>query len=120
MGGSLTLRVRCRPESLSQVRHALARLELDETTSAAVAIVANELVGNSVRHSDLSQDGEIEIVVQRVADCIRIDVRDCGTGLTMPRQGEGGRGLPIVQQLSSRFGISRDQHTHAWAEIEIG
>ena len=120
MKDSLRLRVPCSPEALRQVRESLLSLGLKPEALYALTVVANELVANSIRHSDLTESDQIEIEVRCHANHVRIDIRDRGTGFTSP-QGttEDGRGFPMVQGLSRHFGISRNGHTHAWAEVEL-
>jgi two-component sensor histidine kinase len=121
MATSLNLQVSCRPESLRDVRDAVDTLDtLDQRTLDAVKLVTNELVSNSVGHSGMSPDDYIEVTVARQRACVRIDVHDQGTGFTLPDgQRNGGRGLAIVQALSTLVGISHDGHTHAWAEVSL-
>jgi two-component sensor histidine kinase len=123
MATSFSLQVRCRPESLQAVRDAVDTLDaLDQRTFDAVKLVTNELVGNSVGHSGLDDDAHIEITVARQRDFVRIDVHDAGGGFTLPDpqpQRFGGRGLAMVQALSTVVGISHDGETHAWAEITL-
>ena len=123
MATSFSLQVRCRPESLQAVRDAVDTLDaLDQRTFDAVKLVTNELVGNSVGHSGLGGDAHIEITVARQRDFVRIDVHDAGGGFTLPDaqpQRFGGRGLAMVQALSTVVGISHDGETHAWAEIAL-
>jgi two-component sensor histidine kinase len=122
MPTSFNLRVRCRPESLREVRDAVELDDLDQGTFDAVKLVTNELAGNSIGHSGLGEDDYIEVTVARQCDLVRIDVRDAGTGFTLPDaepQQLGGRGFTIVQALSTLVGISHNGETHAWAEIEL-
>ena len=123
MATSFSLQVRCRPDSLQAVRDAVDTLEtLDQRTFDAVKLVTNELVGNSVAHSGLDDDGYIEVRVATQFDLIRVDVHDNGTGFTLPGgqpQRFGGRGFAMVQALSTVVGISHNGETHAWAEIAL-
>jgi signal transduction histidine kinase len=120
MSGSFTLHVRCHPDSLREVRESLVSLKLEPDSLYAVTAVVHELVANSIRHSDLAEEEQIEIRIRRTGSYVRIDVRDGGTGFTPPQQSsETGRGFPMVQALSRHFGISRNGQTQAWAEVEI-
>jgi len=122
MANAVNLQVRCRAASLREVRAAVDTLDnLPLRTFDAVKLAANELVANSIRHSDLSESEQIGISIETLPDRVRIDVRDQGTGFTLPtsEQQSGQRGLAMVQSLSSFVGISHDGHTHAWAEIEL-
>jgi two-component sensor histidine kinase len=119
---SLTLRVLCRPASLREVRRSVDTLDnLPPRTFDAVKLATNELVSNSIAHAGLGEDDHIEITIETQADRVRIDVRDNGDGFTMPTVVErpGGRGLPMVQALSSVMGICHNGVTHAWAEVAL-
>ena len=123
MATSFNLQVPCRPESLQEVRDAVDTLDtLDQRTFDAVKLVTNELVGNSVAHSDLDEDDYIEVMVARQRYFVRIDVHDDGSGFTLP-DGQsrqfGGRGFAMVQALSTVVGISHNGETHAWAEVPL-
>jgi len=123
MATSLSLRVSCRPEALREVRDAVDTLDtLNQRTFDAVKLATNELVANSVGHSGLGGDAYIEVTVARQRDLVRIDVHDAGCGFSLPDgrpQRFGGRGLPMVQVLSTVVGISHTGETHAWAEIAL-
>jgi len=124
MATSLSLRVSCRPEALREVRDAVDTLDtLDQRTFDAVKLATNELVANSIGHSGLGKDAYIEITVATQRDLVRIDVHDAGGGFTLPDSQPrrfGGRGLAMVQSLSTLMGISHNGITRAWAEIEVG
>ena len=120
MQSALALQIPCRPASLRQLRESLSGLDLEPEALYALILVANELVANSIHHSDLTETEQIDVEVRCEDTRVRIDVRDRGTGFTAPPQNsQSGRGLPIVQALTGRFGISRNRDTHAWAEIEL-
>ena len=103
------------------MRESLLSLGLKPEALCALTVVANELVANCIRHSDLTDSDHIEVEVRCHAKHVRIDIRDRGTGFTPP-QGttEDSRGFPLVQGLSRHFGISRNGDTHAWAEVDVG
>src|SRR4029453_10474557 len=85
MATSLRVQVRCRPESLREVRDAVDTLDdLDQRIFDAVKLVTNELVGNSIGHSGLGEDDYIEITVARQRHLVRIDIHDAGSGFTLP------------------------------------
>jgi two-component sensor histidine kinase len=121
MMASAAIQVRCRPESLREVRTTVDRLEqLPTGTVDATKIVANELVANSIMHSGLAADDPITVTIVTLSDRVRIDVRDEGRGFAFSTgRHEDGRGLAMAQALSSLLGICHNGTTHAWAEIEI-
>jgi anti-sigma regulatory factor (Ser/Thr protein kinase) len=102
-------------------------IEADVYDSAVcdVALVISELFSNALRHAAPLPEAKI-----RVAWCIdqasvRVSVSD-GGGPTVPELGEptqgatGGRGLRIVERLSSRWGTSTSEDgTTVWAEVPV-
>ena len=123
MPGSISLRLPCRPESLRELRRAVETLDhLQSAVLDDVKLVANELASNSISHSGLGERDLIEVAISSQSGHMRIDVADGGAGFTLPDEGVrrgGGRGLPMVQRLSRRFGFAHDGVTHAWAEITL-
>ena len=89
------------------------------STHDSLRIVVNELVANSLRHGGLGQHDHIDVTVETRPDHLRVDVYDRGVGFTHPSADKrrSGIGLAMVQRLARHFGISRNGHTHAWAEI---
>ncbi|MFI6455045.1 ATP-binding protein [Streptosporangium amethystogenes] len=76
-------------------------------------LLLTELVTNSVRHSDSGRtsDGRVTIAVARHNGTLHIDVIDAGSTRQHPQvypgtapDSGGGRGLWLVQQLSSAWG----------------
>jgi anti-sigma regulatory factor (Ser/Thr protein kinase) len=123
MPGSISLRLPCRPESLRELRRAVETLDqLQSAVLDDVKLVANELASNSITHSGLGERDLIEVAISSQSGHMRVDVADGGAGFTLPDEGVrrgGGRGLPMVQRLSRRFGFAHDGVTHAWAEITL-
>ena len=121
MATSINLQVRCRPESLRELRAEVDTLEgLAARAFDVVKLIANELASNSIQHSDLGEHDQIEVAVETRRDHVRVDVHDSGAGFVLrTAPGGGGLGLPMVQRLSREFGISHTGHTHAWAEISL-
>lgn len=77
----------------------------------ALALVASELVTNSVRHSDADADEPIELEAS-VEEClVRISVRDAGHGFrpTPPSpDSAGGWGLQVIDQIVDRWWVEDD------------
>ena len=121
MANFITLQIPCRPASLTELRDSVDRLDnLPTRTFDAVKLATNELVANSIKHSGLDENDQIDITIETLPDRVRIDVRDQGSGFTLPTDGAPrGRGLAMVQALSSLMGISHNGITHAWAEITL-
>jgi serine/threonine-protein kinase RsbW len=89
----------------------------------SIELLATELVSNAVRHGGA---GEGETVVMHLAvapDRVRVEVCDPGRGFE-PGQptpyGEGGYGLFLVSEVSSRWGVSHEDGNCAWFELDLG
>jgi anti-sigma regulatory factor (Ser/Thr protein kinase) len=90
-------------------------------------LLASELFGNSVRHSNSGLPGETVTVTVTVTACtgtVRVEVTDrSGPGLPELRppgdDAEDGRGLGIVARLAARWGWRRrGGRTMTWFEIQ--
>lgn len=84
-----------------------------------------EVVSNAVRHAG-SADDDIRMTVTPKAGYICVQVTDSGPGL-VPKPGalaaeadDGGFGLFIVEQLTRRWGVTReDDKTRVWFELDF-
>lgn len=90
-----------------------------------VALVISELLSNALRHAAPLPGSKIRVAWRIDADNVRVSVCD-GGGPTVPELGEptqaatGGRGLRIVQKLSSSWGTTAgDEGTTVWAEVPV-
>ena len=97
----------------------LSGWQLDGAAPDAL-LVLTELLANAVRHGR----GPVEVVLTRHVDGVRVEVADTGTGRvrtpsasTSP--GTSGRGLLIVDALSTGWGVRYDRSGKVvWAEID--
>jgi anti-sigma regulatory factor (Ser/Thr protein kinase) len=85
-------------------------------------LIVSELVGNSLRHADLTSDDVIRLGVELADGRVRIEVEDpSNAGTVAPRRPDlatgGGIGLNVVLALAARWGILRDRRTRVWAEL---
>ena len=93
----------------------------DADRLASIELLTTELVSNAVRHGGA---GEGEVVVLHLATaptCLRVEVCDPGQGFEPGRPtpyGEGGYGLFLVSEVSSRWGVSREDGNCAWFELD--
>jgi anti-sigma regulatory factor (Ser/Thr protein kinase) len=90
---------------------------LGEKRLSELALVVSELVGNAVVHGR----GEIILEVRADGDRVHGEVIDQGGGFERQVRERGptevgGRGLIIVDALSSRWGI-HEGTTHVWFEL---
>jgi anti-sigma regulatory factor (Ser/Thr protein kinase) len=116
------------PGGLQAPQHARRAIEEHFSTVvgsamlASIELLATELVSNAVRHGGA---GEEEVVVLHLAvapNCLRVEVCDPGVGFEPgpPRPyGEGGYGLFLVSEVSSRWGVSHEDGNCAWFELEL-
>jgi anti-sigma regulatory factor (Ser/Thr protein kinase) len=91
------------------------------------ALLVGELFGNSIRHSGSGAPGQTVTVAVVARDgVVRVEVADrTGTGVPELRpadgEAEGGRGLQLVERLSTRWGWRRDSgQTVTWFELRHG
>ena len=119
--GPVSMSVPFTPQSAGSVRAALASW-LDHRGSAPEVVeearlVATELVGNAVRHASPLRNGTVLVRWQEEDSTLVLSVCD-GGGQTRPEQVEAapydvrGRGLKIVDALSSRWWVERTSHLH--------
>jgi len=91
----------------------------------AFELVVSEVVTNAVRHGT-SPDDEIKLAVTPKDGYVCVQVTDPGPGL-VPKPGglgaddeDGGFGLYIVEQLTRRWGVTReDDKTRVWFELDF-
>jgi len=87
-------------------------------------LIISELVTNALRHGD---DGEqIDLAVTPKSEFLCVQVTDDGPGLApRPRaldtEEHGGYGLFFVEQLTRRWGVTREnRRTRVWFELDYG
>lgn len=94
-------------------------LPLNDERAEQLKFLANELITNSIRHAS-GRSACIEVEVLRHA--VRVSITDDGAGQpTLQRASvwhTSGRGLALVDRLSSRWGHRTAQDTMVWFEID--
>ncbi len=81
-------------------------------------LVVSELITNVVLHTDSKR----VCVKLAVDDRLRIEVRNRGRPFDparAPAGGRGGWGLPIVDELSDRWGVATGPEICVWSEIAL-
>ncbi len=104
------------PGSVGTARRFVSSEFAERGLEPTVAVLlTSELVSNVVRHANTQLT-----VALRFELCVRIEVHDgaaateafreilARANTTMPVESPGGRGLPLVRGLASRFGLSDD------------
>ena len=83
-------------------------------------LLVSEVVTNSVKHS--GADDSIRLRVWARRGGLKVEVADGGFGFEAERpadagDGEGGRGLMILDSVAERWGVSRDARVRVWFEL---
>jgi len=86
-------------------------------------LLASELVTNSIGHAELPDAASLRLAVQLHGGALRVEVRDPGTNGEVvarepDREGGGGFGLHLVDQIATRWGVNRTGGTHVWFEVD--
>jgi anti-sigma regulatory factor (Ser/Thr protein kinase) len=119
------------PYTPSSVAVARRRLTADlvsagifDSAVSDAALVVSELLSNAIRHAAPLPGSQVRVTWTLHDDVLRIAVSDAGSG-SMPRVTQdspaapGGRGLGIVETLSSGWGVFRDHgETTVWAVLD--
>lgn len=96
-----------------------------ERSLPTVELLLTELVTNALLHS--YGNGPIEVHVFADRDKIRLEVDDGGASDIDPSQpidtpssdDQGGRGLFLVQEMSSRWGVRGPRNNIVWCELDL-
>jgi anti-sigma regulatory factor (Ser/Thr protein kinase) len=95
---------------------------LDGPRTADLELVISEVVTNAIRHGE--PGGPILLAVTPKDEFLCVQVTDEGPGLVpapgaMGSEPHGGFGLFIVEQLTRRWGITRERRrTRVWFEFD--
>jgi len=97
---------------------------LDRQQFKSFELVVTEVFSNAVRHGG-DQDDQIRLAITPKDGYMCVQVTDSGSGL-VPKPGafesddDGGFGLFIVEQLTRRWGVTReDDKTRVWFELDF-
>ena len=88
-------------------------------------LLTSEVVTNSVRHAGLASGDTIGLAVDVSERRVRVEVADDGPSFDpsdLPEsspEGTGGWGLRLVEQLSDRWGVIRNEPNHVWFEVSL-
>jgi anti-sigma regulatory factor (Ser/Thr protein kinase) len=121
VGGTVAAVLASEPQSAAHAR-ALVTTFCSERGFEALCddlcLVATELVANAIRHAGT----DMTIRLEAIDGGVRLEVEDGSTRPLRPRPAapsdEGGRGLLLVDALSSRYGVEGEAHgKRVWAEL---
>jgi two-component sensor histidine kinase len=115
-----------RPECLAEARRFTYAVLGDLEVAHTVALVTDELAANAIKHSASGKPGgEFVVKLALLGDRCLVRVDDQGGPKTpslcvADDEDEAGRGLSIVSQLASGWGIDGDERARSvWAEIRL-
>jgi anti-sigma regulatory factor (Ser/Thr protein kinase) len=121
--GHLDLTLPSEPASVATARsHVVEALahDVDRRQLETVQLLISELVTNAVRHGGGHEPVELHA---HWNSYLRIEVMDHGNGFrptprSAPADQPGGYGLFLVGTLADRWGVTTDDCTTVWFELE--
>jgi DNA-binding NarL/FixJ family response regulator len=116
-------RLEPRAESAGRARRlaeSVVRAWGEEEVAEVLTLLVSELVGNAIRHSD----SDIYVVITLRSRVVRVEVEDRSPQRPVPRFTDGGaesgRGLGIVDALSSAWGVEpAGEGKVVWFEVPL-
>jgi anti-sigma regulatory factor (Ser/Thr protein kinase) len=114
------------PEAAREAREALGQLapHVPPDHFDDLRLLVTELVTNSLRHGRLGAGDAIRLVVQMEPRCLRVEVRDPGSGFDVPAPPQtpdmgAGWGLYLLGRIADRWGINGRPSTCVWFEMDL-
>ncbi|MFC6081418.1 ATP-binding protein [Sphaerisporangium aureirubrum] len=111
------------PRSVARAReYVRERLGDAHPVVGDVTLLVSEVVTNAIVHSDSGDGGWVTLVVVDCGDLVHVNVVDAG-GAAVPQvrgdmSGEGGRGLLLVEMITSRWGVQENDAGRAvWFQV---
>ncbi len=123
--GCARLRLGCDPSVVAEARRAVGRLQpaLPAPVADSARLLVSELVTNSIVHGVAEGDGWIDVLIERRARCVRIEVLDSASSGRRPvlrpvdPSSTSGWGLQLVDRLATVWGVETGMGTRVWCEI---
>ena len=115
------------PRAAHDARHQIlgANGSIPELARQDILLLVTELVTNAVRHGAAGACDQLGVRVLICPARLRVEVRDRGNGFE-PRSADpasadgGGWGLVLVEELSDRWGVLREEDgTVVWFEYGL-
>ncbi|MEV0820629.1 ATP-binding protein [Nonomuraea rubra] len=122
-GGDLVARLPGMPSQVARARELVtAALGRDHPLYDDVALLTSELATNAILHTKSGAGGSFTVSVASSATAVRVFVADGGSEeppcvCRTSTQATSGRGLPLIEALSHRWGFIREAgSTTVWFE----
>ena len=114
------------PQAPGEARHALDGLaeRIQSERLDEVRLLVSELVTNSVRHAGIDHRDWIGLKVDVSTRKLRVEVTDGGPGFEAGRPlpsmyQDSGWGLYLVEQIADRWGVTQEEGTCVWFELDL-
>ena len=104
---------------------ALVEVRVPEGRIEDLRLLTSEVVTNAVRHAGLAPGDTIRVAVDASERRIRVEVGEDGPGFDPSALPEpslervGGWGLHLVNRLSDRWGVVRNERNLVWFEVRL-
>jgi len=125
-GKNLEMRLQARTGATGEARKKIAALaaDLPGELREDLQLLVSELVANSLRHAELTEDGWIDLRARVAAQTVRVEVSDPGQGFRHRDRAselslEDKSGLWMLDKIADRWGVVRDGATHVWFETDL-
>ncbi|MEW9552779.1 ATP-binding protein [Nonomuraea sp. NPDC050783] len=122
--GDLAVRLPGAPRQVSRARAIVAEaLGRGHPLHDDVVLLTSELATNAVLHTRSGSGGSFTVTVTSTQSVVRVSVRDSGSDgppcvCRTGARSTSGRGLPLVETLSHRWGFTRENgSTTVWFEL---
>ena len=102
------------PGHVRSLVHDELRSAMEERLREDLELLLSELVTNAVRYGS-SGGGDIAVRLELTEQVVAVSITDSGSGfdrdtvLPTPRTDAGGFGLLLLDRLSTRWGVERDE-----------
>jgi anti-sigma regulatory factor (Ser/Thr protein kinase) len=126
LGNALVFSVAGGPQAASEARAELRErfgAKLDPDVVASAELLLTELINNCVIHgAAASPESHIDITASIFPQVLSVEVTDGGrtfkrSSLLPDADSDSGRGIFLVEQLSSRWGVSERGTARVWFEL---
>lgn len=93
--------------------------------SDLVELLVTEIVTNAVLHAGITEEEPVSLALRVTPNLVRVEVTDSGPGFDRkdvhapPLLATGQRGLLLLDELSDRWGVERNNGTNVvWFELD--